>query len=364
MAILANDGHEQKNSGLDYLITGNQNIILKLGDSAGVYSFSVVDVADASIMEVSSDKNAKFHGNIVVEGDVSSITSNDVSIGDSIITLNADIVSSAANSDGGVMIKMVHTSAALVVSSFVNSTGTINITGGPGTLVGGSLIYVLGSENNNGLYEVTSADATTIVVNASSTKLNTSKTLIDETIVASVNHAIPGYIIWNNSSSIIEFGKYNIDGSVTSYNAIGTGSGASDFSTSNPDLSTPGSSNTTSAAHNIGVFNDFTNLVGAKVQILLKAIDTHLTALMETADGIYEKSGIASIGSGVNSIAVTFGTAFANSNYSVVFSLENTTDTTQYTAMLSAKATTGFTVTLSGSTSTVNYKLNWKATKG
>ena len=162
----------------------------------------------------------------------------------------------------------------------------------------------------------------------------------------------------------MEFGKYNIDGTVLVHKIVGIGNGVNNFTASNPDITSPGSSNISSAAHNIGVFNEFTNLVGTKLQILLKAIDTHITALVDTIDGIHNKSGVENIVSGNNTVSITFTTPFSNSNYSVVFSLENATDTTQYNAMLTTKTTTGFIITLSGSVSTVNYKINWKATKG
>lgn len=69
---------------------------------------------------------------------------------------------------------------------------------------------------------------------------------------------------------------------------------------------------------------------------------------------------VVSLGSGVTSYTYTFGTARPDTNYNVVFSFENTTDTNPIFLLgyISAKSTTAFTITLNAPTDTANYKIN------
>jgi hypothetical protein len=71
------------------------------------------------------------------------------------------------------------------------------------------------------------------------------------------------------------------------------------------------------------------------------------------------EEGVVSVGAGVSTINVTFDTAQADSNYTPTFSLQNTVDAnpSEYSATVTAKSTTGFSVSLSGPTDTANYKL-------
>lgn len=83
-----------------------------------------------------------------------------------------------------------------------------------------------------------------------------------------------------------------------------------------------------------------------------------------TDDGLElkdDQTGAAAIGNAATSVSVTFGTAHADANYQVLCTMENTTDGSPLflIPVVTAKATTGFTVTLSAATDSANYVLNW-----
>jgi hypothetical protein len=75
-------------------------------------------------------------------------------------------------------------------------------------------------------------------------------------------------------------------------------------------------------------------------------------------------AGSVTLGSGITSKPVTFTTAFANTNYQVICTLVNTTDTNPQIMpiTISAKSTTGFTATFADATDTVNSLLSYIAT--
>lgn len=75
------------------------------------------------------------------------------------------------------------------------------------------------------------------------------------------------------------------------------------------------------------------------------------------------KTGVETIASGVDSVGVTFGSPFNDTNYSIVISLMNTIDANpaQYGGTINSKTVNGFTVLLSDFMNTGNYELNWAA---
>ena len=75
------------------------------------------------------------------------------------------------------------------------------------------------------------------------------------------------------------------------------------------------------------------------------------------------KLGNISLSSGISSIVVNFGVSFANNNYSIGYSLINTSDSSpsSYTSVITAKSESGFTITLSGQIDSSNYILSWFA---
>jgi hypothetical protein len=82
------------------------------------------------------------------------------------------------------------------------------------------------------------------------------------------------------------------------------------------------------------------------------------------ADGLAlkgDQTGAEAIGNVATTVAVSFGTAHADANYQVICTVENTIDggPLVLAAIITAKATTGFTATLSAATDSVNYVLNW-----
>jgi hypothetical protein len=76
-----------------------------------------------------------------------------------------------------------------------------------------------------------------------------------------------------------------------------------------------------------------------------------------------DQTGAEAIGNAATTVAITFGTAHADANYQVLATVENTTDggPLVLAAIITAKATTGFTATLSAATDSANYVLNWLA---
>lgn len=72
-------------------------------------------------------------------------------------------------------------------------------------------------------------------------------------------------------------------------------------------------------------------------------------------------SGGEAIGNVASTVSVTFGTVKSNATYQVLATVENITDGSPLvlSAIITAKATTGFTATLSAATDSANYVLNW-----
>jgi hypothetical protein len=79
------------------------------------------------------------------------------------------------------------------------------------------------------------------------------------------------------------------------------------------------------------------------------------------ADGSKSKFGKADIGNASTTVAIVFTTAYADANFRISGSLVNTVDGTPsiYPWIVTVKATTGFTVTLSGATDSANYDFEW-----
>lgn len=77
------------------------------------------------------------------------------------------------------------------------------------------------------------------------------------------------------------------------------------------------------------------------------------------------RGGAASISNGASSKAITFSSAMADTTYSIDFAIENVTDASPIflQGVVTAKATTGFTVTFNAPTDSANYVLSWHARK-
>jgi len=71
--------------------------------------------------------------------------------------------------------------------------------------------------------------------------------------------------------------------------------------------------------------------------------------------------GRQAIANGSSQVSIAFNTALSNTNYTVNATLENTIDSPPsiYAFSVTSKTTTGFTVTLAGTTDSANYVLNW-----
>jgi len=86
---------------------------------------------------------------------------------------------------------------------------------------------------------------------------------------------------------------------------------------------------------------------------------------VDSQTGANHKSNRVSLALNDSSKAVVFGEAYGDTDYSISITLVNTVDAIPsiYPMMVSAKATTGFTVLFSGDMDSANYTLEWLAKK-
>lgn len=89
----------------------------------------------------------------------------------------------------------------------------------------------------------------------------------------------------------------------------------------------------------------------------------HLATKNYVDNLITGKEGSQAILNGADNVLITFASAFPNTNYSVVVTLENIADSpvSIYSYAVTAKSINGFTVSFSGDIDSANYKLNWIA---
>jgi hypothetical protein len=88
--------------------------------------------------------------------------------------------------------------------------------------------------------------------------------------------------------------------------------------------------------------------------------DYHLATKSYVDAGGTDNHGRESISNGSSTVSVTFSD-LGTTNYTISATLENTSDSPPsiYAFIVSAKSSTGFTVTLMGDTDSANYVLNW-----
>jgi len=93
--------------------------------------------------------------------------------------------------------------------------------------------------------------------------------------------------------------------------------------------------------------------------------DYHLTtkSYVDSVSVDKVKSGRTQLATNDSSKSITFGTAFADANYTVSVILSNTVDADPciYPMIVSAKSNTGFSVILSGEIDSNNYYIEWIA---
>jgi hypothetical protein len=102
--------------------------------------------------------------------------------------------------------------------------------------------------------------------------------------------------------------------------------------------------------------------LGTAGQLLQSNGASAAPSFVDPADVESEKSGSESISNASASVSVVFGTAFSDATYGISIAMENVTDDDPlaFGMIVTAKATTGFTVELSGVTDSANYDLNWQ----
>lgn len=86
-------------------------------------------------------------------------------------------------------------------------------------------------------------------------------------------------------------------------------------------------------------------------------VDTQVSGVTDTA----MKCGIETISNTVTSTAVVFDTAYSSINYAINVDMSNIVDSPAsiYDWIITAIATTGFTVTYNGAIDSANFKLHW-----
>jgi hypothetical protein len=82
-----------------------------------------------------------------------------------------------------------------------------------------------------------------------------------------------------------------------------------------------------------------------------------------STDGLQVEKGVAALGSGITSYAVTFVATIADASYIPSFWFINTTDSNPIimSGIVTAKSSGGFTVTFPVATDTANYLMAWSA---
>lgn len=366
MPLQGTDGIQQNDAAKNLQLISPLNIELKLATNTGVTEVNVQNSDSQKCITIGSDKNVRIHGNLTVEGTHTTEHSSEVNIGDKVLNLNAGIEDVSQNSYGGLFIKRISSTVGQVLPtiSFVASTNTINISGGPGSLTSGDLFFVRGSKKNDGLYKVSTIGASTIVINTSATEYDVRTSFVDETVVAHISEAIPAYLLYDNGWKLGVFSPGAVTDTLTIVGQSSIESGV-DYSGTHPNIGCQGTTNAGSGASKVGIYSsslDYFTTAPTQVQTLAEQTNSAFKDLV-SADGAKSKHGVTDISNDSDSVSITFTTAFSTSISSVVCSLENTTDTTpfHYTTMITSKSVTGFTVKLSSKTDTANYKLNWNA---
>jgi len=368
-------GSSDANRGDVQVFTGDMTV--KLGTDDGTSTFTIQDSTTGGIFTVDSDGNGYFdgnvdvNGNLTVQGSITSIESTEVLIGDSVLVLNSEIDQTAENNNGGFYVSRVAGAGSFTTTSFTNATGVIAMTDDPTSqIAAGDLIVVIGSEFNDGIFKVSAVDGSSITINAAATEVGVRTSLTDETVSAELNEFVGALLYWSDAQvggdNSWKIGRYGTGATLTQLEL--TGIGANDATAcdenGNYDLYARGTSNSTSGADYVGAYASGWSKISTSAHTVQEALDSIDGQLGVAGIGI--KAGTIDINGVVqNSDEVwhTYGTAFANTNYALNFSLEGAADTSQFTWNVIEKATTGFKVQFSGNIADDGtYNLSWTAT--
>lgn len=328
----------------ELLLKSLQSITQKLGDAAGARKAQITDSADVVLEEIDSlgakiirsdgsfklqnaASQTKFEvnqlngdltvaGRIIAQGTQHRIDSNVVNIGDSTLTLNAEITDSANNSDGGIHIKRCESANTVTATAFVNATGVITVSSDPSAwLAVGDLFYIRGSDNNDGLYKCSARTATTITINAGATEFDAQTSLTDESgATATVNEAKPVIILWDESAGKWMWGYYDSDGTAHFVSGVGIGAGgAADFNAAtNPDLSALGTAAAGSGGHQVGIFSGgMSHSSSDNAQDVMDDLDDAITAAVPDYDAPALTLGISNLEGSADSAVRTDATILA-----------------------------------------------------
>lgn len=360
-AIIGCNGIAQDITGADLSLFTQKDFVAKIPSNDGSQMFKITNSDDDTCLEIKSNKNVKVYGNLYTLGKHVVINSEEVSIGDKFFTINADIKDSALNAPGGFIVKEVLNNNAQIISATAFNAAAFTITTDiAGTLVAGDLFYVVGSEMNDGLYKATTVNATSIIINTGATEYDTQVALIDETSSsASISEASPKMLVHDSAWKMI---RYDAAAAMVMYKILGynTIESGEDVSDTKPNIGCQGSTNVGSGASKVGLYNTALTKFSSPTQ--LQTFAEQVDGMIDVADGQYHKFGVAAIANTSSSVAVTFGTAFSTGLHMVVCTVEHIGGTPlTFAIIITAKAATGFTITLSGNTDDADYKLHWSA---
>jgi hypothetical protein len=179
----------------------------------------------------------RVYGDLVVDGTTTTVNSNNVNIGDNMQTWNADITSSALNSDAFLQIKRLVNAGATGTIQSLTLTGTtgggsaqheIALNTGEGTAWAANdylEIYGATDNDNDGLYRVASKSSDILILD----KVYNTLSAAQAGVAGNIRQADPAIIRWNESTDtfqVLNFASGNFENVATT-----TGTGATSLDT-------------------------------------------------------------------------------------------------------------------------------------
>lgn len=192
--------------------------------------------------------------------------------------LNTDYISESPAAYGGASVKRLLNTAGevSVVTDIVSASDKITSSALDSIVTADKLIYLTGTEFNDGLYEVSSVSSNDVFIKTSGVAIGIKTSLIDEAgISASLSVGNPAYFYWNESNTLWEFGYFDDSFVRHSFKAVGLhGTVATDFSDVNPNLAAVGTTTSDSGSKQIGLnLTGFLNITQPNIQDALEQVD-------------------------------------------------------------------------------------------
>ena len=277
MAIIGRDGMAQTKAGIPLYMIGSDTISFRIGSS--------------EIAEINST-GLQVNENILADG---YIKPYNIAV-DSFITLYAHNQIASQNKDiYGIFGSITNNTTLLEVAECRTNSLILPYSADISGLSSGDLIYAFGTKSNDGYYEIDVLVTTPPVPPVfdgekeigikTSPNYEFSKNAISiETGMsgAHVAHSKPAYYLFDESDKSWYFGYFSSPSARSTFRAVGKSDspyGATDYSLSNPDISTLGSAPGFSGAKQVGLnITGLTNVTQANVQDAIGEIDAALIA--------------------------------------------------------------------------------------